>query len=420
MLCRAQAVAAFATMLFSSNLMGGSYDLLGLYSQALNKSEQVAKKDNEAAQAAERRKQANGAFLPSLSASSVYQRIDTSSYSNDPRGTAPDEDQTTTKLTLSQPLFQGGGEYAGRRAANLDEDIAKLAVQASRLQLFAELSRAFYAIHKREKELANVRELMGNVKSRVGELRRFTQIGKNRRSELNTGLSQQASVRAQELKAAADLEIARSELLALVPLEDDFVLQDRLDLPKSPKGLSEYLAKLKNRPDYLTALYAQKRAEETIAVARSGHFPSVGVDANYYVQRPGTMKDSKWDVAVGVSVPIFNGGITSSKVSEAALAAKNAELSVQEFERQNTQALRQLHLNFVKLLEQLAVLSDAIKISKSNYNELLSEYRQGIINYLDVIQAENSYWEMRRTHDQAFYDAKTAWIDLNVAAGEIL
>src|SRR5690606_15419522 len=89
--------------------------LEGLYEQALRQAEDVQIVNARKAKAEERLTQANGAMLPNLSGQATYQRLDDT-------GTNLDPESTSAKLTLTQPLYRGGSEYAARRAARLQVD----------------------------------------------------------------------------------------------------------------------------------------------------------------------------------------------------------------------------------------------------------------------------------------------------------
>ena len=115
--------------------------LEGLYKSALSFTAILKDKTYATEIAKERRRQARSAVLPELSANN------TTLWEQEPAGNAFDEkSQSLTYLSLSQNLFQGGGEYAALRAAKLLPQIAELEEKQSDIILFYEVAQKFFSL----------------------------------------------------------------------------------------------------------------------------------------------------------------------------------------------------------------------------------------------------------------------------------
>src|SRR5690606_36906156 len=101
-------------------------------------------------------------------------------------------------------------------------------------------------------------------------------------------------------------------------------------LPKDLPSITEYMDKLKSRPDLAARRQEIKVSESQIDIAKGGHYPSLDLVTNYYFDRTGVLQTSEWDLALVVSVPLYQGGTVTSQVREAVERKRVAELNSDE------------------------------------------------------------------------------------------
>lgn len=383
-----------------------------VYRAALKNTESVRIAKQREIQAKEKIEQADGALLPNLSASAAYQRLDDTGQPNF------DTDNSTAKLSLQQPLFRGFGEYAARRAAGHELSARAANVEQAQIDLYAQVARAYYDVATQEQEIENIGHLIELTQRRVKDLKQRMRIGRSRDTEVLTAEAQVANLESQRQQAQTALSQAQDKLMALTGLSQKISVAVKAEQVNKIKvaDISTQLKNLERRPD-LKALRAESESlKEQTAVARSGHWPSVDLTGNYYLHRDGALKDSNWDVTLGVTVPLYQGGIVSSRVRESASRAAEKEDMLRQAEREAKVDLQAAYERVTGGLAQIKTLEKAYKVSESNYKAHLRDYSYSLVTHLEVLQALNSFQETKRTLDKARFQTLIAYAELQAEA----
>jgi outer membrane protein len=387
------------------------------YHAALDKTETVKIQRSAALRAEEQYRRAKGSLLPKISGSAVYTRQDpgTDNSGSSSVASAQRPEQTTVKLTATEPLFRGFSEYAGLRSTRATARSQNELIDASALNLYSSVASAYYNVIAAEQDLGDLQRLLELSQDRVGELQKRTRIGRSRVSELLSAEAQVATVKAQVASAQAQLQQSRQSFEAVTGLEASTALNDSLDLPNKLTPLDELMSKLEARPDIRAQKDAVLATEENVRVAFGQHLPSVDLSGNYYIDRTGLLANSKWDVQFGVSLPIFAGGTIQSQVREARDLQNEAELALDQLRRQARSDVTARYQLTRSLIEQLDALRRSTDLAEKNYRGQLHDFSLGLVTQLDVLTALNSYIDNQRTRDRTLYQAKIAWLGLQAA-----
>ena len=120
---------------------------------------------------------------------------------------------------------------------------------------------------------------------------------------------------------------------------------------------------------------------------------------------------------MALTVPLFTGGITRSRIREAQSAARQSD---QEYSRARRLAEQDVRLAFDRVLSdraQVNALANAADAADKNYKEQTREYQLGLVTNLDVLQALAASQEANRAASRARYALKSDLINLSAAAG---
>jgi len=295
-------------------------------------------------------------------------------------------------------------------------DAQSAAYQQARVQLYRDVAQNFFDVLALEQDLVNLEQQIGHNRAREKELQDRVRIGRSRIGETLTVQSTISTLQAQVEQLRAQLSTAREVLAFLSGLPADTVLRDTEVLPDTPEGLDVYLTRLPLRPDVKVARQRLQAAQENVSVAKGEHWPSLDLSANRYLERAGNLENVEWDVTLALTVPLYSGGITASRVREAGSLQSQAELELSRANRLADQELRSLHQTVVLDRNQLQSLEKATEAAKKNYEAQQRDYRLGLVTNLDVLQALNSYQENQRALDRARFAAKLNYLRLEAAA----
>lgn len=408
--------------LFSSLpcLAQSALGLLEVFNRAQQGTENLSIEETRTQRAEEKKIQARGAFLPQISAQASYLRQDPLPKTNSTTSSSGKADQTNARLTLNQSLFEGFSVFSNFRATGADLNAQKALAEQARQSLYLSVGQSFYGVIQAQQDLSNLNMLLDLTTKRIDELKGRSKIGKSRVSEVLTARSQASTLLTEMQSAEMTLEQSRDSFAAVTGLDRDTELQSNSkEWPQALDTLENYTQTLEKRPDVIALREALNAAEERIGVARSGHWPSLDLEGNYYLKRMGVLEDSKWDVGLNLKFPLFEGGITQSGVREAASQVREAELLLAQKRRTAMSDIRIAYQGVAGGLRQMKSLEEGMVLAEKNYQEQTQDYRYGRSTNLDVILALNALQETKRALDRTKYQTLMAWVALQAATGKL-
>lgn len=328
------------------------------------------------------------------------------------------ERQTTTNLTLMQPLFRGFREFAALRQTRNFLDATKAEQMQMLADLYEMVATAYVQILAGEQDQRNLSDQLQISSDRVKNLQARAKRGESARNEPLSAQSQQAAVDAAFQLGISQLRSARESFVYLTGLPLDSVLEER-DATKEPtvKALDFYLSRLETRPDIVAAREKVEAASEGVSIAKGAHWPSADLLGNYYFQRPeGFAEELEWDITFKLTFPIYEGGLRLAETRAAASVHRDAELELARLRRSASAQIRATHESLTLRVRHLDALKRSSELSRQNSQMLERDFRRGLTRNLEVQQALTDYGNARRGYDQARYAARLDLIKLEKAA----
>ena len=385
------------------------------YQLALKRSETIAIQQELLKETEGRFLQAFSGVLPRASFSSSDKRQDGSGSSAFTLKEVPER-----KFTFSQPLFAGFKEFAAMAGSRAQRRQRRHEKTRAEHLLLVDVANAFHLLLEEREDLGALETIRTALLDRIEELSHREQLGRSRRSEVVSAEAQLRRMEA-ELEDSRGAERTARQLLAfLTGLDTIEAVADDEVLPTTPEPEERYVAKAALRPDVQAAQEAWQVANKQVAVVRGAAWPTVDVEGNYYVDRAGAAEDGKWDVALLVDVPIFQGGKNLGAVKEATSQARAAELQFERAERSAALDIRDAYAELEAALARMRALELALSATEENYRLQTEDYRLNLVSNLDVLKALEELQDTHRDVIHARHEAKRLYWRLRVATGETL
>lgn len=402
------------TILFLLNINARALTIDEAFRSALQKNERAGQAAEEVKQAEERLDQAKSGPLPNLAFNATHliqERVD------DPvaREFFP-ENQTTTNLTLTQPLFRGMREFAALRQQGRLLDAQKQARIATLAKMYEDVATAYLQILAFEADIRNVDELLGYYGQRVKDLSARARRGESQGNEVLTAQSSTAALEAERSLTEGKLRAARENFAFLTGLAADVKLDENNLQPPAVQKLDNYLAGVEKRPDIQGAKEKVEAADAEVKIKRGSHWPSLDAVGNYYFQRPGYLSVVDWDVQFKLTVPIFEGGLRLAETAEAASKRRHAELELSRLRREASSSIRSLHEGLQLRIRQVAALEKSMDLARRSYQVLQRDFRRGLTRNVEVQMALTELGVSRRNFDQARFSAQLEKIRIDMAS----
>lgn len=405
------------SLLASTVVVAAPLTLDTYYAAALERNESTIIQLEQVHQAEENYEQASSAFLPTVNAIASTTRIDPLPPGS-PQTPSNLTQQNLARITLSQPLFRGMREYAALRQTRNLLTAQEHDYRYAQVLLYRDVLQNFYTILSLESDIANYTEEIRLNRERESDIQERVRIGRSRQSELLNQQSTISTLLATLEQLKGQLLVAREALAFLSGLDATTPLLDTTPLPGKLDPLQVYLNGKLNRPDVHATQQRLFAATEAMAVARGEHLPSIDLNGNYYLERPGYLRDSRWDVQLTVTVPLYAGGSTQSKVRQANSQRTQAELTQAQRLRQAEQEIRANYQSMTLVQSQLEALQNATIAAKKSYAAQLREYRLGLVSNLEVIQALTTFQQNQRALARASINVRSAYLQLLTSAAQ--
>jgi len=325
--------------------------------------------------------------------------------------------QHTGKATIDQYLFQGGKEYRASSNAGLNLEISHLMKSQAELALFREVAESFYGIFSLIQELDTLNEQKSLLQKRVRLLQKRALIGRSKPSEVSMSRSQFARVQAEISQVYSRLVLKREELRWLTGLDSVLNLRDEI-AEKELQGLMVTESDLKNVPVLVARKKGIEVADNTVAIATGDYFPTISTQGNYYFDRDGVLSNSKWDVSLNVTLPIFEGGKTVAERRVELAKKRKATIEYQSLLRKIFTEFRAGKAEMQSKLETVEKLKLAVKLAKKSFKDQQGDFKKGLISNLDVLRAMDDYLTVRKMYENEKIQTKLSWIRLHLLAGK--
>jgi outer membrane protein len=167
-------------------------------------------------------------------------------------------------------------------------------------------------------------------------------------------------------------------------------------------------------------------ATKEIARTRAGHLPTLDAFASYSDSGAGAGTvgiagvDTKISVVgVQLAIPIYQGGLTSSRVREALANEEKARQDLENARRTAQLTAQQTFLGVASGVSQVKALEAALVSSQSSLDSTRLGQEVGVRTVVDVLNAQQQLSQTRRDLAQAKYNYILALLRLKAAAGQL-
>ncbi len=172
-------------------------------------------------------------------------------------------------------------------------------------------------------------------------------------------------------------------------------------------------------------LAASEIASREVDKRRAGHYPTLDLVANkgssvgFAGVGAGLIDSDFQNIGVQLNLPIFQGGLVASRQSEASANRAAAESNLEATRRNAALAARQYYLGVVNGLAEIGALRAALVSSQSSLESNKLGYEVGVRITIDVLNADNQVYVVRRDLAKAVLNTLMAQFKLKAAVGTL-
>ena len=328
----------------------------------------------------------------------------------------------TYSLTLTQPVYNGGGTIAKTAQA---EDL----VQSERAKLVAVESTAFMAaVQSYFDVLQNqqVVELDRNNEAVLGRQLEATndqfRVGQVTRTDVAQAESRLAAATATRQQDQGTLEVSRSNYTLAVGHPPVDLVQPTLH-PFIPATRDEALtlAATKN-PNIVAAQFSEVAARDNVAQVEAQLLPSISIVGN--VQRLqetliNGRETTNRSVLAQLNLPLYEGGNIWSQSRQAIENVGKAKGATDETRRQSVQTATQAWETIQSARASITSLQSTIRAAQIALDGVTQQQQVGARTVLDVLNAQQELFSDQVSLVKAQHDLSVAEFNLTSQVGNL-
>lgn len=318
-------------------------------------------------------------------------------------GTVSDDiDIYSTNLSIGYQLDLWGKIKNGRKAELLNYLSTEKGVESTYLTIAGNAVDLWYSIAEQQMAVELTKEQIKVVSKYLDLIN--SRAAKGLASLLEVLQQKQVleNIKNQLPAEMMKLEVLKNQLAVLIAenpsnfkFENSLTIPEIKDLPNT--GLPSDL--LKNRPDVKAAEFALISADHKLAVAIADRFPSIslGINLGSQADSPSNLFD-KWFLKLSSDIlaPIVDGGRRRNEVK------RNKAIVFEKFNSWKLSILNSIKevedaiITEKKYKETYLNVKKQVELSKTTLDQSLDRYINGLTEYLNVLNAQKSYYQLQR------------------------
>jgi outer membrane protein TolC len=370
----------------------------------------------------ERRSAVADLFTPNIRASTSYLRFSEPFFNF---GTGEISSNATSATLEASYTLLGAGKLAELRRSGASVASAEANEAAARFRTALATDAAYYAVLA-EGELSRVAaDRLNRATEQLGVARVRVQAGETIATDSLQLLLEVNRARLDVLRRDSALAVSRLRLGRQIgqPGPVDAAPLDSAAPRPLPVSLDQATAELRERgPELEAARAAERRAGAGLAGEREGYLPDITLsatagayDSEFF---PSALKRSQ--LAVTVSLPIWDGGRREVAVARARAQRDVARAVRQERERATAEEMAQAYNGYETARAAIELAEIGVSVSAENYRVQRARYREGATTILDLLEAQVGLGEAEAALVQARYGARLALAQIEALLGRRL
>ena len=401
-----------------------SLDLMETYEQALSYDSGIAsaRAQLEAQQAAT--DVSKSALLPQVSAFAEGNHTDFESKD----GRSDDSYRTLSYgVQLTQPVFRAGNWFEFD-ASQFQSEAAEAQYNLAQQQLMLDVSTAYFDVLRAQDTVTTAQATEAAIQRQYEQAQERFDVGLIAITEVYEARASYDDAKSQRIAAENQLNVAKEQLARLTGEHPDELDNLRQNFPlgrPEPMDPSAWETTALSQNWSIQAALSELNANEAnLKVAKSGHLPTVDLEASYgetdYDGRLASQGEGTQAViGLTLNMPLYMGGGTQAGVRQQRSLVLAADEDLKTTRRDVRVNTRSLFLTVNNNVQTANALEQTIISRRSALDATRAGYDVGTRNIVEVLDAERAYYVALRDYANARYDYVANTLQLKQAAGTL-
>jgi outer membrane protein len=378
--------------------------------------------------------QARAEFLPRLSTSYGYRRLDrkqevflsglTGRFGPIEMGSL---NNYQWKGTITQPIFTGFALLSTYRLAELGIDQSQLEVQTEELDLALEAKTAYFNILTADMAVETADKAAEALESHAEVARNFYREGMIPINDLLESEVNANNAKHDQISSKNQARLARASFNAVLsrPVNAEVEVEDVKVYTPEQGDFQEYVEiAFKNRPEVRLIDTKLLQADQRIRLKRSKYYPEVVFTWDYIkegdtpsVSGGDWHQASNWEAAVGLQWTFWEWGKTYYSVKQQQSARNELLKTKMEVEEQIQLQIKDAVLDLQTAEANIPITRQAVEQGEENLRVSQERYKAQVSSSTEVLDAQRYLTRARVNHFNAVFNYHLAQARLLRAVG---
>jgi len=341
-----------------------------------------------------------------------------------------DNDILRSDLVGKMNLYSGGRITSEAGAAEkLSEAEAKKFIR-TRDELIYSVTGVFYSILGQQKIISSLEFSRGALAEHLLRVTQLYEVQKAAKVDILRTEVRLTNLKQSIIKEENTLAVQKRILFSLMGLDvapENAIFDQELNPAETPVDSAQLVeTAMQNRPDYQAAKDRMEAQALRVEAAEAGHYPSINLLGSYGVRNAPSPEDIGRNaettrdagfIGVVLTVPLFEGGRVSAKVSEERAALSAAKERLRKLELQIRQETETAVLDVLANKARIKATEKSIEQAKESFRIESMKYDLGKGSITDVLDAASAQIEAETTYYRAGIDYYISMAKLKLATG---
>lgn len=322
-------------------------------------------------------------------------------------------------LNANWTVWNGGINHKNIQAQKVQTELTAVqteqtlkSIQEQIAQLYVQILYTIEAKHVNEQLAATAQQQLerGQERYKVGDLAK---------ADVAQLESQVAQTQYDIVNAQTQIDGYKRQLKSLLQLDINTPfdvageeMADAQALQPIPDKAEVYAQALNTRPEMRAAQLQADAANLQLDIARRGYLPSISInagvgDSHYSASNDGFGEQLKRNlngsVGLGVSVPIFDNRRNKTNVERAKINKTTAALDLLDKQTALGSTIENIWLQATSAQQRFISADAAVKSQETNYELINEQFKAGLKNIVDLLQARDNLLQAQQNKLQSKY-----------------
>jgi outer membrane protein len=332
-------------------------------------------------------------------------------------------------LDLRQILFDGQ-VFVGLQARATSMEWARKNVEVTEELIKANIYKVYYQLVAGKTQIDLLDANIERLTKLQNDTRELYKNGFAEKLDVDKVAVQIANLETEKKKAQSQISngYLGLKLLLGMPMKDELILKDTLSDNQIKDGILEASAyNYTDRKEYQYAELGKKLNEFNIKRYKLSQIPTVSLSSSWSKNAQRNKFDifgkGDWftfsNINLNISIPIFHGFDTKSKIAAAKLDLQKTENQMENLKLTIDNEVETARVNFKTATVSMDYQKQNMKLAEAVYEQTKKKYESGLGSNTEITAAQTDLKTAQTNYINALYDAIVARIDYLKAIGKL-